>query len=54
MGKVLDSLFEALAHEKEFEQLDSRLTEEYEKRMQEMKGCLQPEEYEQIQDVMRR
>lgn len=52
MGKILDDFYEVFANGKEFEQLDSTLTKEYEKQMQEIKEHLPPEEYEQVRDAM--
>ena len=40
MGKILDDFYEVFAEGKEFEELDSRLTREYESHIQEIKEHL--------------
>ena len=52
MGKILDDFYEVFAEGKEFEELDSRLTREYESHIQEIKEHLPPGEYEQTRDAM--
>lgn len=52
MGKLLDNFYEVFTEGKEFEELDSRLTREYENSISEIKEHLPPGEYEQIRDAM--
>ncbi|MCI9004559.1 MAG: hypothetical protein HFH39_04840 [Lachnospiraceae bacterium] len=52
MGKILDDFYEVFTGGKEFGQFDSRLTKEYENRIQGIKEHLPPEECEQIRDAM--
>ena len=52
MGKILDDFYEVFAEGKEVEELDSRLTREYESHIQEIKEHLPLGEYEQTRDAM--